>query len=733
MATDSDAPATFTARFGAALNGIGWSIALVIDNLKPLRVTLLVLIFGTFIATSVDQVTELFLIALWVDDSPWRFLALIATSTIAGLALWYAARNAYRLDYPRWPALQDPRGAWLRDWLPRVIGAAVPALVVIAYFVALHKLPNTHCDEATDCTRRASRAIWLVVESAALITFFIARRHVLNAMPAARRGHRVAPRPSLETRVLQLRHLGRPALAVYAMTIALNLAATALIASKPELLDGVGPLAILLISASFLCLSGGFLCMIADQRGFPLLTLLALVSGLLHAAHLNDNHLVRQYPSMSTHDAPVAAPVSARPTFDSYANTWLTQRCAGRRICPVVVVSAEGGGIRGAAWTAMVLARLTSMVDARHPVPGEPLLPRYLFAGSGVSGGSLGLATYVALLGQRPGAMETRADAMLGGDFLAPMLANLFFVDFTQRWLPGAWFDDRSRALTRAWEQAARRQGIDAFNRPFSDLYRLPTGAVDISRPALFLNSTTVAEGMRFIQHPFYPLTAKEPEPWTAGYDGSDWLDPRTPLSEVVLNSARFTYVSPAGTLLPTDTHRALTPARLQLVDGGYYENSGTTTLLEVMDRLRTLATQRQQTLRFIVIHISNDPSLDDFVHQHDRDNLSAYSVYCSPNPAEAASPSGEVTAPAKALLKTRSARGAYARTQLLQSLDLNREQPDQGDMLWHFRLCEGHYPIPLGWTISTPVFDELKRQLNAYPLDAMATTLDQQLSDDSR
>jgi hypothetical protein len=50
--------------------------------------------------------------------------------------------------------------------------------------------------------------------------------------------------------------------------------------------------------------------------------------------------------------------------------------------------------------------------------------------------------------------------------------------------------------------------------------------------------------------------------------------------------------------------------------------------------------------------------------------------------------------------------------------------------MLWHFRLCPGDYPIPLGWTISAPVFDEMGRQLERnYPLAAMADALATQLA----
>lgn len=718
----------------------GGVFSLLLDHLKPLRVSLWILAIAAVVATSVDQAAELFLIAVWIDPSLWRYLALLGSSALAGLAVWYGARNAYRLMYLRWPALQDARGKGLRSWLPRILGASIPLLVLLGYVLALHRLPHGPCGITLDCQGRMWRAVGLLMVSLVLIVFFMTRRRVLNALPRlSGRFPAVCASPDEEKRVERVGRLGRAARTVYAVSIGANIAATVLTGLRPELLDGIGPLAILLIAAAFLCLNGGWLCMLADRRGFPLLSGLLLVSGALHALHLNDNHRVRQYPGMSTHQHPATAPVDARPAFDDYARAWLDQRCAGKSPCPVVLVTAEGGGIRGAAWTAMVLARLTAMVETRRPQQGEPLLARYLFAGSGVSGGSLGLATYVSLLRQPAGAradtLERRARGLLDHDFLAPTLANMLFVDFTQRWLPGAWFDDRSRALTRAWEHAARQQGAEAFAQPFSTLYETAGGAPDTGTPALFLNSTTVAEGRRFIQHPFRPMATPQQQPWTAAFDGAAWLDPRVPLSEAALNSARFTYVSPAGTLetAPPAGVTPPVPNRLQLVDGGYFENSGATTLIEVKRRLRTLAEARGLSLRFIVLHISNDPEMADFVDRHDPAHpLPLYATACpgEQTGGRGSAPSGEVTAPLRALMDTRSARGEYARTQMLLGLRPDIADPARGDMLWHFRLCPGEYPIPLGWTISAPVFDEMARQLERnYPLAPMADALATQLA----
>jgi hypothetical protein len=713
----------------AWLTATDW-LAIALDHCKPVRVPLLILAFSTVVITNVDQAAELFLIAMWADPSEIRYLALLITSAMAGLAVWYTARNAYRLTYPRWPALQDPRAAPLRRWLPRVLGIIVPLLVLFGYVAALRGTPHATCTTAAQCHRRDWRTAGLWIEAAALIVFFIGSQQLKALLFAPRKAS--AQEHVAEQRVQSITVLGTLPLSIFLAVLILNVLLTALVVVQPRQFDGMGSLAVLLIAGSFFCMSGGFLCMLADRRGIPLLTLLMLTAVSLHALHLNDNHRVRQYPAMSTHRRPTSPPAESRPDFDAYAQAWLRTRCMPKRACPVIVVSTEGGGLRSAAWTAMVLSRFTALIDQiAPPHGGEPLFERYFFAASGVSGGSLGLATYVAALQTPPHtglSAQNLGDQTLNHDFLAPMMANAWFVDFTQRWLPGALFDDRGRALTRAWEQAAEEQGMSAFAQPFAALYQNADGSLKTDVPALFFNSTTVGQGWRFIQDPFRPYTTS---PWTTAFDGSQWLDPRIPLSEVVLNSARFTYLSPAGTLQTAKTPSPM-PASLQLVDGGYFENSGTTTLLEVIQHLRKTAAQQGQPLQFIVLHISNDPSLHDFVDAHNPNApLPLYSTACPrvPSPTERTS-YGEITAPAVALLDTRDARGEYARARLLASLHTNTDNPGSGDVLWHMRLCPDNYPLPLGWTISPPVFDEMHRQLEQdYPLTSMAKWLAQQLS----
>ncbi|HTV85478.1 MAG TPA: hypothetical protein VME63_08730 [Dyella sp.] len=718
--------------WAAVLGAVQW-LGVALDHAKPVRVPLLVLAFATVVVSNVEQVSELFLIAMWADPSSTRYVFLLATAAMAGWAGWYSAYHAYRLTYPRWPSLQDPRAAPLRRWIPRVLGASAPLLLLFGYALALRGAPQASCSTLEACHRRDLRCAGLLIEAAAMIALFTGHQWFVKAR---NRNSGPATAEAVESRVQSISALGMLPLSIFIASLLLNVLVTGLVVLQPRQFDGMGTLAVLLIVGSFFCMSGGFLCMLADRRGLPLISLLMLTAATLQALHLNDNHRVRQYPSMSTHQRPAPPPPDRRPDFDAYARAWLDSRCVPQRACPVIVVSTEGGGLRSAAWTAMVLSRFTALVDRTSPPNGgEPVFERYFFAGSGVSGGSMGLAAYVTSLQVAPHtglSAQALCENMLNHDFLAPVMANTWFVDFTQRWLPFALFDDRGRALARAWEQAAGAQGITSWSAPFANLYEHADGSANIDAPALFFNSTTVGQGWRFIEDPFQPFANS---PWTTAYDGSRWLDPRMPLSEAVLNSARFTYFSPAGTLqtaAPAHASSAALPS-LQLVDGGYFENSGTTTLREIMRRLRAIAARQHQPLRFIVIHISNDPSLHDFVDAHDPDHpLPLYSAACPrvPSATERAS-YGDVLAPAIALLGTRDARGEFARAQLLASLHLDAAEPNGGDVLWHMRLCPGHYPLPLGWTISPPVFDEMQRQLEQnYPLPAMAAWLDQQLRD---
>ncbi|MGY3690537.1 hypothetical protein ACVIGA_000617 [Bradyrhizobium sp. USDA 3240] len=86
-------------------------------------------------------------------------------------------------------------------------------------------------------------------------------------------------------------------------------------------------------------------------------------------------------------------------------------RPAAKKPLPAFIVAAEGGGIRAAAMTAIVLKELSLR---------NPKFADHLFAIVGVSGGSVGAATYAAALAQG----WLRQDAAAGAPSIPPNWEN---------------------------------------------------------------------------------------------------------------------------------------------------------------------------------------------------------------------------------------------------------------------------------------------------------------------
>jgi hypothetical protein len=125
-------------------------------------------------------------------------------------------------------------------------------------------------------------------------------------------------------------------------------------------------------------------------------------------------------------------------------------------------------------------------------------------------------------------------------------------------------------------------------------------------------------------------------------------------LSTAVSLSARFPWVTPVGWLerpgeLPCP-ERGIYGNRLYLADGGYFENSGLETAIELAARLRRVVELRRDVFpdgaRTVEITIINVLTADSFARRWwSRDADLSFSGH------------GEITSPIVALLNTRRAR----------------------------------------------------------------------------
>jgi len=642
------------------------------------------------------------------DD--WQRIFFFAAVLAWAASGWYWARVMVAFKFPDVPE-HKPHLQGLRTWVPRLIGFVATLGVAAALYLASRDYdPGEHPE-----VRRllVVYAIWCLIGAFAFLAAVSARR------PLSRFAHR-----KLKERLILQGRLGAPVVNMLDVRsdaeeaygsllkfsdldwfmrlcfwIAAGMAAVlflmftfALQATAPV----IGSAAILLLAAACWIAVGSVLDFIGMQRRVPVfLALLALA--ILFSAW-NDNHAVRTLaePQLSA---------EKREDLRAALRNWMDRQpyrpANAKDSYPMYVVNAEGGGIRAAYWSAMVLGRIQ---DA------NPCFADQLFSLSGVSGGSLGASVFVASLvehraasGARscrdshpgPFSIQSMAEDILGEDFLSPVAAAMLYPDLLQRLLP---FPvpafDRAVAIEQAWERAWRihAPGTDRLAQPLDRLYE------DKKRwtPALFLNATWVETGKRLIASNVRIIEpgAQESVDFVDVEDAQRFFAPRSiALSGAAHMSARFTYVSPAGTMVKEGKVRG------RVVDGGYFENSGATTTLEILKTLPLLARKdsRWAKVEPIVIHISNepvDPSAGPATLAGARDNRSV-------KPHRWVN---EVLSPLWAMLNARGARGVYARDALHWHVG------DAGFL--HFGLCRLSANIPLGWVLSQSTRDRMEKQL---------------------
>ncbi len=460
----------------------------------------------------------------------------------------------------------------------------------------------------------------------------------------------------------------------------------------------LGTANLLLIAAANWVFIGTVLVFYGDKRRIPVFIMLLVLAFIFSA--WNDNHVMRT-------QARLTPDTNTRLAIDDHFEQWISPRLARWQKknkndkFPLFIVAAEGGGIRAAYWSATLLG---AMQDS------NPEFASHIYAMSGVSGGSLGIATFAALVKvsadknakldsacldkDKKLVYQVCAHAMLSKDFLAPVAGRMLYGDLVQRFLPVGFNSfDRARAIELGWESSWQSlTGTNYFSEPLLGLYGKNRAKTNV--PALFLNSTWVEEGRRVISSNLI-----KNDNFITVHDLYAMTDRHIGLSTAVHNSARFSYVSPAGTVIDKDNKIIA-----HLIDGGYYENSGATTAMEILNTIRKRAgNKRWQQIKPIIMMITNDPNLDD-------------TKIKDPNPY-----ANEVRSPIEGMLNTRDGRGSYSRVALQKTVkQLDREE----GVFKEFGLQNIQGPVPLGWMLSDAAMNTMKKRLACYMNEAQHNAL---------
>ncbi|MEO6021839.1 MAG: patatin-like phospholipase family protein [Burkholderiales bacterium] len=420
------------------------------------------------------------------------------------------------------------------------------------------------------------------------------------------------------------------------------------------------------------------------------LTVLVLFGILWSSFDLNDNH-----PLRSIGESQDSVKV---PDFGAAFRAWLDKRASptGREAFPVILVAAEGGGIRAAYFTAEVLAAIQDRC---------PRFARHLFVISGVSGGSVGAAIFSGLLDASKSQADDsdapcdlrstvatryadQVEQILRTDYLAPVVATLLFPDGLQRLLPfpvDAW--DRAKTLELTVERSFKHVASTNFMERSLYDYWTPEGVA----PLLLLNTTHVSSGTRVVAAPVQFLSERFHR-LTSLFDQAPTLNPR--LSTAAVMGARFPLVTPAAYVGSKPKNR--------YVDGGYFENSGTVTLSEALDAMRLEAATLHRIFYPIVIRIGNSPS-----------RLAASDTR-EAGPESPESPPaglGELLSPVRAMVNTRVARGSLAAEALKTQVTTLWDNQECAEFI-EFQIGIGDVQTPLGWQLSQAARRSLRAQL---------------------
>jgi hypothetical protein len=394
-----------------------------------------------------------------------------------------------------------------------------------------------------------------------------------------------------------------------AATVSATLGFAAWLTVDPDHAGLVGTTGVIAIGFGAFALGAGWLAWVAQERiaweatqtlGIGIRTpWLAIVAAVwLVSSLLNTDGVYHDARVVSTPNPLAPRYANLDSAFVAWRNAQSGPACgSGSGDLPLVLVAAPGGGIRAAYWTA-------SALDSLFSGRGAACATSPIFAMSGVSGGSLGLTTWVAASAAGSDGRSSVA-GMADDRALASAAAGLFFRDALQPLVPVATrWRDRAALLEDGWERAE--------HSPLGSLKWNDLGNGISWVPVIVLNGSSVNDGCRVLVANVGGLPAEvkhgcseTPDigvasgPVTSAIDGIATLRARTDslcdtgvqlrAATAALLSARFPVVSPSGALVQCPLGGSLARAAAEslrtqtyVVDGGYFENSGILTLLQL-------------------------------------------------------------------------------------------------------------------------------------------------------
>jgi hypothetical protein len=247
---------------------------------------------------------------------------------------------------------------------------------------------------------------------------------------------------------------------------------------------------------------------------------------------------------------------------------------------PIILIASDGGGLKAAYWTMLILHRLDAL----------GLYEDNVFLMSGASGGSIGMGmyTYLKAQGLDSAQIADKIEALVATNFLSTDFAGLLG-KFPINYLPDfygihEWKDseDRMDAMSRAYftiaNQKPELQHAVLEDFPYSYLWNKELEAKNgYQLPLFILNSAKADDGTKGWVHPFQE-------------------DPFLAAGIVDLSKRQYeghtAYISYPDALFLTNRFPFLSPAAKvegegHFVDVGAIENSGLGTIAQILHKMQ--------------------------------------------------------------------------------------------------------------------------------------------------
>ncbi len=645
------------------------------DISKRLWFLYLIILIGFFAFTQNSQAHDVFQ-SLMYASAPYEtyIIGFVIALVCWSVLIWSVARSTLLLLPPPEMSL-DQRGAFgdragkqspyyhLALWLPGILGL-FPFLISIAGVQAA-----TLEGQGREALKLHILLLMVLVLTACLL-YWLDRQRIDRVKESRPDDHHDA---IYTTRLCAFRELHWSYQLILTAGVLLSL--TVLVSFLPWWSYPVAlwlrPFTIVVMGLCTFTLLWGAVHYLDYLTRMPLMVLIAILAFFF--SFTNNNHRIRTIRSTQADE---------RPELRQYIKEWIRVKSIGMSASdslPMILVATEGGGIRALNWTAGVLKQLSDAI---------PDFYEQVFSISAVSGGSVGATLFHTYYTDFSDSIQPPPDqfrAVIEADYLSNVTAALIYPEFIQAlWpLPIPGFD-RSRYLEDSWKnQYAHSLKEGSLDTPFLDLWK----GYHFYNPQLFLNASLVETGQKVIISSVKIDSTFFPD--VIDFHQATGVD--IPIKTAASLGARFPYITSAGTI----QDRQGKPWG-NLVDGGYYENTGLGTSLQLLNTILTEldANPTLPNVKLMLIFIQNGD----------------YALKDGANPDFLI----DLTAPPKAFLNTWGRQSVS----IGETADMFCSKLERNVQFIKFELDRSrqHYRavLPLGWFLSERASLEFRRQAAA-------------------